>query len=193
MPNRTETIPQGAVEKRPYEDWFYWLQPIMGAVLFIVLIFTFAGRLARVDGDSMNPTLEDGELMLVWSLGYQPKAGDIVILNKTTSEALEGEAIVKRIIATAGQTVDIDYVSGTVYVNGVPLEEEYILEELYRPGNPYYQQTHFEVPEDSVFVLGDNRNNSKDSRHSGVGCIHQGYLLGRAAVVIWPLSHIRIL
>ena len=193
MLDRQEANAKEKEEKRPYEDWFYWLQTIMSAVLCIVLVFTFVGRLARVDGDSMNPTLEDGELLLVWSLGYQPEAGDIVILNKTVSEPLEGAAIVKRVIATQGQSVDIDYVSGTVYVDGVPLEENYILEEMYRPGNPYYQQTHFEVPEDSVFVMGDNRNNSKDSRHSGVGCIQQNYLLGRAVAAIWPLNRIRLL
>lgn len=103
-------------KKLPYGEWFYWLQTLVGAIVCIVLVFTFLGRLTRVDGDSMNPTLVHNELLAVWSLGYQPQAGDIVIANKTTSSELEGKAIVKRVIATQGQTVDIDYGTGTVYV-----------------------------------------------------------------------------
>lgn len=179
--------------QRPYEAWFDCLQTLAAAILCVALSFTFLVRLARVDGDSMTPTLADQELMLVWSLGYRPRAGDIVILNKTTAGTLEGEAIVKRIIAAQGQSVDIDYDSGAVYVDGILLDEEYILEPMRRPASPYCQQTHFDVPEGCVFVMGDNRNDSKDSRHSGVGFIRRGYLFGKAAAVVWPLDRIRIL
>ena len=97
-------------EVRPLGSELYeWLQMLMGCVLAAVLLFTCLGRLTRVDGESMNNTLQHGEMMLVWSLGYQPQQGDIVVVNKTTAEFLGGKAIVKRVIATGGQTVDIDY------------------------------------------------------------------------------------
>lgn len=92
-------------EVRPLGSELYeWLQMLMGCVLAAVLLFTCLGRLTRVDGESMNNTLQHGEMMLVWSLGYQPQQGDIVVVNKTTAEFLGGKAIVKRVIATGGQT-----------------------------------------------------------------------------------------
>lgn len=170
-------------------DLYYWLHTMTVALVCLVLIFTFLGRLTRVDGASMNNTLEDGELLLVWSLGYHPQQGDIIILNKTIAETLGGDAIVKRVIATGGQTVDIDYDTSTVYVDGVLVEEPYIREYMF----PIYEETHIQVPEGSIFVMGDNRNESKDSRHSGVGTIDEDYVLGKAMVAIWPLSKIGIL
>ena len=167
-------------EKLPQEELFYWLQTLVTAIVCIVLVFTFLGRITRVVGHSMDDTLADGELLAVWSLGYEPEQGDIVVLNKTTADFLEGEAIVKRGIALEGQTVDIDYDAGTVAVDGQVLDEPYILEEMLWPSSSHMQETHFEVPEDSIFVMGDNRNGSTDSRHSGVGSVHRDCLLGRA-------------
>ena len=89
-------------EKLPQEELFYWLQTLVTAIVCIVLVFTFLGRITRVVGHSMDDTLADGELLAVWSLGYEPEQGDIVVLNKTTADFLEGEAIVKRVIATGG-------------------------------------------------------------------------------------------
>ena len=180
-------------EKEPGRGLFEWLQTLMTAVVCMVLLFTFVGRVVRVDGRSMDPTLAHGELLAVWSLGYEPEQGDIVVLNKTTADFLEGEAIVKRVIALEGQTVDIDYDAGTVAVDGQVLDEPYILEEMLWPSSSHMQETHFEVPEDSIFVMGDNRNGSTDSRHSGVGSVHRDCLLGRAVAVIWPLDHLRLL
>ena len=115
---RTELQEEGAApadgaepekkEKKPSEDLFYWLNALTTALVSLVLVFTFIGRLTRVQGESMTNTLQDQQLLLVWSLGYEPKQGDIVVLNKTTVEHLGGVAIVKRVIATGGQTVDID-------------------------------------------------------------------------------------
>ena len=130
---RTELPEEGAApadgaepekkEKKPSEDLFYWLNALTTALVSLVLVFTFIGRLTRVQGESMTNTLQDQQLLLVWSLGYEPKQGDIVVLNKTTVEHLGGVAIVKRVIATGGQTVDIDYESNSVYVDGVLLDE----------------------------------------------------------------------
>jgi signal peptidase I len=163
---------------------------MLGCVLIAVLVFNCLARLTRVDGNSMNSTLENGEIMVVWSLGYTPKQGDIVVLNKTTAEFLGGkggEAIVKRVIATGGQTVDIDYASGTVYVDGVALDEPYINEEMQLPASdPLMQGTHWDIPEGSIFVMGDNRNHSTDSRHESLGSIDEDYVLGKVVLALWP-------
>ena len=190
----TPEEPSPETEKRPAgAELFEWLQMVMICVLGAVIAFNLVVRLSVVDGQSMDPTLEHGELMLVWSLGYSPKQGDIVILNKTTADFLEEQAIVKRVIALEGQTVDIDYSQGVVYVDGEALEEDYILGEMYLPTNGHMQQTHFEVPEDEIFVLGDNRNNSTDSRDERLGTIHEDYVLGKAMAAIWPLDKIGLI
>ena len=116
-----------------------------------------------------------------------------MVLNKTTADCLEGEAIVKRVIALEGQTVDIDYDAGTVAVDGQVLDEPYILEEMLWPSSSHMQETHFEVPEDSIFVMGDNRNGSTDSRHEWLGAIDEDYILGQAVAVLWPLGRIGLL
>lgn len=185
-PLSQEGEPKKEEKESSSDDLFYWLNALTTALVCLVLVFTFFGRLTRVDGHSMDPTLQDNELLLVWSLGYTPQQGDIVVLNKTTAETLNGVAIVKRVIATGGQTVDIDYESNTVYVDGEALDEPYILEpmwDIYGNGD-----IHVEVPEGSIFVLGDNRNDSKDSRDAGVGTIDEGYVLGKAVFSIFPLS-----
>ena len=154
----------------------------------IVLVFTFLGRITRVVGHSMDDTLADGELLAVWSLGYEPEQGDIVVLNKTTADFLEGEAIVKRVIATQGQTVDITYDAtgvGTVIVDGQALKEPYINEPMLEPG---YATVSFPltVPEGCVFVMGDNRNHSADSRYTQIGVFNTKYILGKVLLVVWP-------
>lgn len=95
--------------RRPGADLYDWLQMFLGCVVAAVVLFNCVARLTRVDGDSMNNTLQDGEIMLIWSLGYTPKQGDIVVLNKTPvllTGWTEPRAIVKRVIATGGQTVE---------------------------------------------------------------------------------------
>ena len=178
-------------EKLPQEELFYWLQTLVTAIVCIVLVFTFLGRITRVVGHSMDDTLADGELLAVWSLGYEPEQGDIVVLNKTTVEHLGGVAIVKRVIATGGQTVDIDYESNSVYVDGVLLDEPYIREPMDDvTSDPNRTQTHFEVPEGEIFVMGDNRNNSDDSRDIRIGSIDEDYVLGKAVFSLLPFDTI---
>ena len=174
-------------EKLPQEELFYWLQTLVTAIVCIVLVFTFLGRITRVVGHSMDDTLADGELLAVWSLGYEPEQGDIVVLNKTTADFLEGEAIVKRVIALEGQTVDIDYDAGTVAVDGQVLDEPYINEAMLCP--TYENQTHIEVPEGSIFVMGANRNHSSDSRDVTLGTVDERYVLGRAVCVLLPFQN----
>lgn len=178
-------------EKGLIYDLYYWLQTLVAAVTAIVLVFTFVGRISRVVGPSMLNTLHEGDLFLVHSLGYTPKAGDIVVLNKTTPETsayLGGETIVKRVIATGGQQVEIDYSTSTVYVDGVPLDEPYVREPMLRKTAPHVQQTFFTVPEGCIFVLGDNRNESTDSRDDRLGMIDERYVLGHAVFVLFPFA-----
>jgi len=182
--------------RKPGRELFEWLQMIMVCVLAAVVLFNCFARLTRVDGSSMDDTLEHGELMWVWSLGYAPSQGDIVVLNKTTADipGWDGKlAIVKRVIAVGGQTVDIDYTSSTVYVDGQPLDEPYIDREMYLPAGSHMHQTHWEVPEDCVFVMGDNRNASTDSRDSRLGPVHQDYILGKAVMALWPMDRFGLL
>ena len=190
---RTELPEEGAApadgaepekkEKKPSEDLFYWLNALTTALVSLVLVFTFIGRLTRVQGESMTNTLQDQQLLLVWSLGYEPKQGDIVVLNKTTVEHLGGVAIVKRVIATGGQTVDIDFTAGAVYVDGQLLEEDYIRQPTYLEEGLEFPVT---VPEGCVFVMGDNRNDSDDSRDPELGPVDTRQILGRAVFLLFP-------
>ena len=177
--------------RRPGAELYEWLQLFLGCVVAAVVLFNCVARLTRVDGGSMDNTLQDGEIMLIWSLGYTPAQGDIVVLNKTSvllPDWNEPRAIIKRVIAVGGQTVDIDYASGTVYVDGGPIDEPYLPEEMYLPFAPTMQQTHWEVPEGCVFVMGDNRNNSTDSRDMQLGAIDNDYIMGKAVLALWPME-----
>ena len=186
LDSQQEPQEEKTVEKSS-DDLFYWLNALTTALVVLVLVFTFFGRLTRVDGNSMDYTLQNNELLLVWSLGYTPQQGDIVVLNKTTATHLDGVAIVKRVIAVGGQTVDIDYATSTVYVDGEPLDEPYIWEpmvDIYGDRG----STHIVVPEGSIFVMGDNRNDSDDSRDDLIGTIDEDYVLGKAVFSIFPFS-----
>lgn len=191
LPREGEETDEQEEPRRPGAELYEWLQLFLGCVAAAVVLFNCVARLTRVDGDSMNNTLRDGEIMLIWSLGYTPEQGDIVVLNKTPV-VLQGwpepRAIVKRVIATGGQTVDIDYAAGAVYVDGQLLDEPYIAEDMYMPYGPTMQATHWEVPEGSVFVMGDNRNNSTDSRDIQLGPIDNDYILGKAVLALWPMD-----
>ena len=195
QPEQPLAVPEDEEEqqppRRPGAELYEWLQMFLGCVVAAVVLFNCVARLTRVDGGSMDTTLQHGEIMLIWSLGYTPKQGDIVVLNKTSvllPDWTEPRAIVKRVIATGGQTVDVDYSTGTVYVDGLPLDEPYLHEEMRRPGAPSTQETHWEVPEGSIFVMGDNRNYSTDSRDSLLGAIDTDYILGKAVLALWPLD-----
>lgn len=173
--------------KLPGADLFDWLQMVMGCILAAVLLFNCFARLTQVDGESMTNTLQDGEMMLVWSLGYHPKAGDIVVVNKKTATFLDDRAIVKRVIAVGGQTVEIDYAAGTVAVDGTVLTEDYILEPMVQ--RSWQSVTTLTVPEGCVFVMGDNRNISNDSRNPALGAVEEAYILGQAVAVLFPFQN----
>lgn len=186
-----EKIPaagQGKEKKKTSEglDLYYTLQSLVIVLSALVLVFTFLGRLIMVDGTSMVPTLLDRELMLVRSVGYTPRQGDIVVLTQTS---FRKDAIVKRVIARGGQTVEIDYDAGTVKVDGVTLDEPYINE----PMEPRGDVTELKVPEGCIFVMGDNRNVSADSRFDYVGVVDERRVIGQAVAVVFPLDHLALL
>ncbi len=195
MEKEPHSTPTGKTEGL-VNNLFYWVQTLVYAVVAIVLLFTFVGRLTRVEGGSMLNTLHDGDMLLLQSVGYEPKAGDIVVLNKTTAETtalLGGDAIVKRVVAVGGQTVRIDYSTSTLYVDDQAVDEPYVREFMHLRSGPYSGQTPFVVPEDSVFVLGDNRNESTDSRQEMLGPVHKDYILGRALCILFPFSDMKLL
>lgn len=169
-------------EEKNGRDLYEWVQALVCSVLTVVVLFTFAARLIGVDGHSMLPTLQDGDRMLVLNaiLYHDYKYGDVVVLRKDT---FLQEPIVKRVIATAGQTVDIDFDSGTVYVEGQPLREDYINELTFLEEGTEFPLT---VPEGHIFVMGDNRNRSSDSRDSNLGTVDTRYVIGRAVAVAFP-------
>ena len=168
-------------------DVYDWIQCIIFALVFCVLLFVFAVRMVNVVGHSMVPTLEQNDKVVISNLFYHPKQGDIVVLHKN----FEGinKPIVKRVIAVGGQTVEIDYDTNTVYVDGEPINQDFILEPMVQPSNPAMQQTYWEVPEGSVFVMGDNRNNSLDSRVDELGPVDNRYILGKAIYTLLPAEH----
>ena len=166
---------------------YFWLQAAVSALVCILLLFTFVGRIIGVDGPSMVPTLHDGDLLLLQSIGYTPEQGDVVVLTKDFANYV-GQPIVKRVIATGGQTVEIDYDAGVVYVDGVALDEPYINEPMRRPGAAEMDVDSVTVPGGCIYVLGDNRNNSTDSRHRDLGVIDNRYVLGRALCILLPFQ-----
>ncbi len=166
----------------PGRELYEWTQALVGSVLTVVLVFTFLIRLIGVDGHSMVPTLQNGDRLLVLSslLDSDYEYGDIVVLRE---ESFLEEPIVKRVIATEGQTVDIDFEAGVVYVDGEALDEPYINEPTYMEEGTEFPLT---VPEGCIFVMGDNRNHSSDSRDSRLGTVDTRCVLGKAVFLAFP-------
>ena len=164
-------------------ELYEWVQSLVGSVLVVVSIFTFGIRMLGVDGHSMLNTLQHGDRLLVLnSMFYHDyQYGDIVILRK--DGVFDNDPIVKRVIATGGQTVDIDFNEGVVYVDGEALEEDYIREPTYTAEGTEFPLT---VPEGSIFVMGDNRNGSSDSRDYRLGTVDTRYVIGKAAFLLFP-------
>ena len=164
-------------------DLYEWVQSLVGSVLVVVAIFTFVIRMMGVDGHSMLNTLQHGDRLLVVNsmLYHDYKYGDIVILRK--NGVFDDDPIVKRVIAVEGQTVDIDFAEGIVYVDGEALVEDYIREPTYTAEGTEFPLT---VPEGSIFVMGDNRNGSSDSRDYRLGTVDTRYVIGKAAFLIFP-------
>lgn len=162
---------------------------IATAFVAVAFAFIFIFRTVGVVGTSMYPTLDNGERIILSAFSFTPESGDIVVTCQPSKSTVIEDVLVKRIIATAGQTVDIDFESGTVYVDGQALDEPYVNEPTYRREDFYAPVT---VPEGYVFVMGDNRNHSTDSRDSRVGLIREEYVLGEALFRMLPFGKFKI-
>ena len=171
------------------------------SVFAVLIIFTFLVRLCRVEGSSMENTLYDGQYLLLYSLAYTPEQDDIIVFH-VTDDAGGGKTMVKRVIATGGQTVEINFESCEILVDGVPYDDahavlknrftdditgEYDLfaNHSYDSATKTFCAT---VPEGTLFVMGDNRNNSKDSRNDEIGFIDSRTVLGKAVLRLHPFT-----
>ena len=163
-------------------ELYDWLQCIVTAIICGIFIFIFIGRTIGVDGHSMMSTLYNRDRVIMSNLFYTPKSGDIVVFH-CPNETFGGTPLVKRIIATEGQTLDINFDTGQVFVDGVLLDEPYI-NEITR--SRYSFQGPLTVKEGHVFVMGDNRNSSSDSRDSRVGQVDARYILGKVLFIVIP-------
>ena len=190
MENNNENMPEVQNENKPEAEvqqknglvgLLYDTVSIFGTALIIIaFIFTFIVRIVGVDGDSMNNTLFDGDWLLVSAINTNIQQGDIVI---STQPNAFNEPIVKRVIAKGGQTVDIDFTTGAVYVDGEELDEPYIAETTHTMEGVSFPVL---VPEGKLFLMGDNRNDSTDSRSPMVGCVDEHYILGVAKCRVTP-------
>ena len=178
----SETWPE--IKKRKMKErrgeTFDWIQSLVVALLICVLVFTFGFRVIRVSGSSMLDTLHNNDRILISHLFYKPHQGDVVVARV---ESFNTEPIVKRVIAVGGQTVTINFETGVVSVDGVELREPY----TYTPTN---RRIDFEdevvVPEGCLFLMGDNRNGSTDSRDDRIGCVDERLVMGRAFFLLLP-------
>lgn len=160
---------------------------IMSSFIIIAIVFAFLFRLVGVDGESMTNTLQHGDWLLTYNKTEYVQ-GDIIVI---TQETYFQKPLIKRVIAVGGQTVDIDYNTATVYVDGVALDEPYVRED-YLIKKMDYREFPYTVPEGHLFCMGDNRNGSSDSRSSLVGPIDEREVLGKAFVRILPFGYFDI-
>ncbi len=178
-----------------FADIFDSFETFCHALVLMMIIFAFILRFVTVDGDSMNNTLIDQDKLIISDLFYTPETGDIVVLN--AEGMLNEKYIIKRVIATGGQKVELNYSQWKVTVDGVVLQEDYILKTAGRMNNGFFANedavtidkdgnASFTVPEGMLFVMGDNRNNSTDSR--SVGFFEEERLLGRVLLRVSPLD-----
>ena len=175
--------------KKIFRELLGWIVYILIIVGLTYLIITFVGQRTSVSGSSMEPTLHHGDQLIMDKLTYhfsEPERFDIIVF---PFQYAENTYYVKRIIGLPGETVQID-AEGNIYINGELLEEDYGLETILFPGDAAEPVT---LGEDEYFVLGDNRNNSSDSRDPSVGNIHRRDIIGKAWVRIWPLNKIGVL
>lgn len=189
--------------KNVLNDILEILESVVISVFIVLMLFTYIARPVTVEGKSMEPTLHNQDKLIMRTLFYTPKVGDIVIINNQKShtynisedEVVEGDGlkkrIIKRVIALGGQEVDIDFETGVVTVDGKQLEEDYIYD--LTKSNARAFEYPVKVPEGYIFVMGDNRNNSTDSRDGHVGFVKEEDVLGEAVMRFYPFDKWKLL
>lgn len=166
---------------------FEWTEAIVEAIIPVVFILAFIFRIVNVKGESMLNTLHNRDKVMVTEWYYKPKAGDVVVIRH--GRYLD-EPLIKRVIATQGQTLSIDFNSGLVTVDGVTLNETYIKEKMWLREDGDIPAV---IPDGYCFVMGDNRNDSLDSRSKAVGLIKNEDVTGKASFIIFPFNRIRVI
>ncbi len=170
------------------EEIYEWLNSAVAfAIICSLLILVFVGNFSDVSGSSMEPTLQNGDRIIVQIIGYTPQRGDAVITDSIISY---GDPLAKRVIALEGDVVDIDETTGEVFVNGETLNEPYVLSPTFYNGDIIYPLT---VPNDHVFLMGDNRMNSKDSRSSDIGPVNEKAIVGKMVLRVAPFDNIGVI
>lgn len=164
---------------------FEWIQVLLIPLMIIIILMTFVFRIVNVDGSSMMNTLHDSDLVLVTNFLYEPENGDIVVISHGQEYATP---IIKRVIAKAGQTVKIDYENNQVIVDGVAIDEPYIAEAMIDNPSENNLEIPEVIPEGMIFVMGDNRNHSLDSRSQRIGLINETDVIGKAQFIFFPFN-----
>ena len=183
--------------EKPFSGALEWAGSLVYAVLAMLVLNLFVFRSITVDGESMNNTLQDQDRVLSTNFFYTPQRGDIVVLqadkipNQVTRKY--GEPIIKRVIALAGDTIKFDFDEGKVYLKKAGEQEFELLEEDYiaaptKAALDRHSGEDHTVPENCVFVMGDNRNRSLDSRSQMVGDVDTDLIMGRAFVRLFPID-----
>lgn len=178
---------EGPIEKKPSKFFIYlydWAGAVTAAIITVFILFTFMFRMVDVDGESMRDTLNDGDWLVLSSFVISPEYADIVVISR---EWTDEKPLIKRVIALENDVVDIDFDAHIVRVNGQVLSEPYILSPTERKFDVEFPVT---VPEGYIFVMGDNRNNSLDSRSSVVGCVKIEKIVGKAVFRLAPFGRI---
>lgn len=196
----SESAKQSGEEKKekkkqtPLESLYDWFEVACFATVVVILLFMFVGRMSTVVGYSMANTLSNGDRILVWDFLYKPDRYDIVVVQKEEG-FYEDELLVKRVIAKGGETVTFDFENWKVFVDGVEVDSDFVRriegESMKRGMIPYAGTV--TVPEGYYFVLGDNRNESTDSRYADVGFVKEDEIIGKAIFRILPLDRIGFL
>jgi signal peptidase I len=174
------------VKKELLPMLFDTLEIVCLSVVLVILVFTFVGRMATVVGDSMEPTLQNGDRVLVSSFFYTPECGDVVVVQKE-SGYYDDQLLIKRVIAKGGQTITFNFADWTVSVDGEIVDEPYINRVLGAMKKGDITGDTVTVPEGCYFVMGDNRNFSADSRYDTVGFVKETEIVGHTIVRLSPV------